>query len=223
MLVSQRYRVQPSQIVELAPFLFFWAAEASLRHRRDAIDQVASVRADLISRGQDIPHVFGTYDLWEEDLEEMLIASERASIEMGDIFGQFASEEAQWGDDVNDPFSAFLGDLVKDFGEEAEFSGFDWADGTPDYRVCVEYAEQLADGDQTLADVILRGYVALHEMPRDLREDLAHFGRTLEEVKKERVEWIRANLREYVKELENEPSKLKPVSDKSKRSAAKEE
>ena len=153
----------------------------------------------------------------------MLIASERASIEMGDIFGQFASEEAQWGDDVNDPFSAFLGDLVKDFGEEAEFSGFDWADGTPDYRVCVEYAEQLADGDQTLADVILRGYVALHEMPRDLREDLAHFGRTLEEVKKERVEWIRANLREYVKELENEPSKLKPVSDKSKRSAAKEE
>ena len=39
-LVARRYRVDPSQIVELAPFLFVWAAEASLRQRRDKIAEV---------------------------------------------------------------------------------------------------------------------------------------------------------------------------------------
>src|SRR6266516_3302186 len=34
-LVARRYRVEPSQIVELAPFLFVWAAEESLRRRQE--------------------------------------------------------------------------------------------------------------------------------------------------------------------------------------------
>jgi transcriptional regulator with XRE-family HTH domain len=39
-LVADRYRVEPSQIVELAPFLFVWAAEESLRQRREKIAEV---------------------------------------------------------------------------------------------------------------------------------------------------------------------------------------
>ena len=39
-LVSRRYGIEPSQIVELAPFLFLWAAEASLRQRRERIAEV---------------------------------------------------------------------------------------------------------------------------------------------------------------------------------------
>ena len=40
-LVAQRYvGLEPSQIVELAPFLFCWAAEASLRQRRERLKQL---------------------------------------------------------------------------------------------------------------------------------------------------------------------------------------
>src|SRR5262249_34360923 len=131
-LVSQRYKVQPWQLVELAPFLFFWAAEASLRHRREALDKFARARNDLAERCQEIPHLFSAYDLWDQPIEEKLIETERQSIELGDIFGVFVGEEtAAWDDSVKDPFSAFLDSLVENLGSKAKFNGFDLADGTP--------------------------------------------------------------------------------------------
>ena len=43
-LVGQRYHVPQSDIIELAPFLFCWAAEASLRRRGELLQQVEIAR-----------------------------------------------------------------------------------------------------------------------------------------------------------------------------------
>jgi transcriptional regulator with XRE-family HTH domain len=211
-LLSQRYPIQPWQIVELAPFLFFWAAETSLRRRREAIDQFERARSDLVNRGRDIPHVFAAYDLWDAPIEEKLTAAERASIDIGDLFGKAVFEEtALWpGPDAEDPFSVFLRNLIEDFDDDVEFNGWDWEDGSPDYRVCVESATRLAGGDESLAEMILRGFVALHEMPLALRAG--------EEKTKERVEWMRANVEQYAKELEEEKERLKADNEEAKRS-----
>ena len=39
-LISEQYGVPPWQVVELSPFLFAWAAEASLRERQNKIREV---------------------------------------------------------------------------------------------------------------------------------------------------------------------------------------
>lgn len=157
-LVADRYDVGQSRIVELAPFLFCWAAEASLRQRRNRLEQADSNRSE---------------EMFEEELD---------SISCRDLFGEAVSDN---------PFEAFLRNLAADIGEDATldvFSFWDYAE----YRICVEDAALVADGDSDLTEEILSGRVALHEMPKELRES---------GMCKERAKWARDKADEYRQNL----------------------
>jgi len=197
-LVAQRYRwVHPSQIVELAPFLFCWAAEASLRRRRDRVSELERAMENVRNLSSGIwdgpPHPDSEY--LEKDLE-----AEHDSINMRDIFGNFKYEDPEVYSDNNaeDPFSTFLRDLVSDFSDIAKFEGF-LSDGSPSYSVCFDTAEELAGGNPDIAEMILSGSVALNEMPKELLSP----NKT-----KERVEWMLANVEAFHEALKGSLDRL---------------
>lgn len=207
-LVAQRYAgVHPSQIMELAPFLFCWAAEASLRHRRERLNQLENAVEVVQKLEREIFEVsFADLDTSERpDLLTEQIMRENRSIELGDIFGEFQQDDPDHYFDVNaiDPFSAFLSNLVADFPDISFERWF--SEGSPSYVVCSDDVAQLVGGDPYLAALILNGSVLLNEMPKEIRSrvtaSLAGIppGRDIEA----RVEWVRTKAEEYAKQFES--------------------
>jgi|NGEPerStandDraft_6_1074524.scaffolds.fasta_scaffold114185_1 transcriptional regulator with XRE-family HTH domain len=197
-LVAQRYGdVHPSQIVELAPFLFCWAAEASLRRRRDRVRELVRAMENVRDLASSIwdgpPHPDSEY--LEKDLE-----AEDFSIDMRDIFGscKYDDPELYQNYTVEDPFSEFLRNLTSDFSDVAKFDDFS-SDGSPSYSVCFDTASELAGGNPDLADMILRGHVALNEMPKEFLGPPKT---------KERVEWMLANVAAYHEALKGSLDRL---------------
>lgn len=189
-LVARRYGVEASQIVELAPLLFCWVAETSLRQRRDRISEVERACENVRNLELEIRH----FPVPNFTCSEEKIAAEHESIDRRDLFGAWFYEEADLLDpafrhDVGteNPFAMFLRNLVAGMGDIAKFEGWS-GDGSPKYRVCPEEAAELIGGDKDRADEILRGEVALNEIPKELRSA---------KKAKERAEWIRDKAAEY--------------------------
>src|SRR5262249_45381778 len=84
-LVSRRYGVEPSRIIELAPFLFVLAAEESLRRRRERIDAVERACEAARAAERDIRYLpLPNFTYSEEN-----IAAEHESISRRDLFGTY--------------------------------------------------------------------------------------------------------------------------------------
>ena len=86
--------VGPSQIVELAPFLFCWAAEASQRQRLTRIREVESALENLRALQQGI---WGGFNPEYSELERE-IATEIEFIDCGDLFGTLRYEDVAFSD-----------------------------------------------------------------------------------------------------------------------------
>ena len=191
-LVALRYRVEPSQIVELAPFLFFWAAEESLRQRRGRLSIFERALDETKAIGEQARHLCPQISIFEYADDAM--DAERASIDRRDLFGSsieldLAGVPSDFDDDKENPFAMFLRNLVVPFAESATFE--EWSGARtwgPRYRICLEEAAEIVGGDRAAADEILNGFVAVHEMPKEIRKP---------EMFKERAEWVRAKAEEY--------------------------
>jgi transcriptional regulator with XRE-family HTH domain len=191
-LVAERYGVERSQIVELAPFLFCWAAETSLRQRRARVIEVERACESAQALERAISH----FPVPNFTYSEEKIAAEYESIDRRDLFGAWFCEKANFLDpafdhdfETDNPFAMFLRNLVAEIGDVAKFEGW-FGDGSPDYRVCREEAAQLVGGDTDRADEILRGQVALNEVPKEISSP---------EKAKERAEWVREKAAAYRK------------------------
>jgi transcriptional regulator with XRE-family HTH domain len=192
-LAANRYNISQQQIIELAPYLFCWAAEASLRQRRDKISQVERAYETARNIEQNLPHLPVQEFAYAE-----VIAAERASIDSCDLFAinirnGDVSLEGSFSrfSDLDNPFAMFLGSLARDIGDVAVFEECSW-DELPLYRICPDEAAHLVGGDQDRANDILNGYVSLNDMPKELR-GFAMF--------KERADWVRTKADEYCKEI----------------------
>lgn len=193
-LASRRYGVDPSQIVELAPFLFVWAAEESLRQRREHIAEVERACEAAQNTEREIRHL----PLPNFTYSEEKIAAEYESINHRDLFGASIEEEDfldpyfRFDEGTENPFAVFLRKLAAPLGDVATFE--EWSGSwTPAYRVCPDEAAELVGGDRERADEILRGLVALNEMPKEIRQ--------LDKTK-ERAEWVHAKAEEYRRQRE---------------------
>lgn len=186
-LVTERYNVKYADIVELAPFLFCWAAEASLRQRRDQLRQVERAFENARKLQSEILHL-NAPDFTESDES---IAAERESIESRDLFGLSSDYHFKPEDWRDNPFAAFLYSLSEAMGEDATFEGYSYMD-YPQYRVCAKEAELFTDGDTKLAEHILEGHVALDDLPKEFRE----IGKY-----KERAQWVRDKVEEFQNEM----------------------
>lgn len=183
-LVSERYNVTYSEIVELAPFLFCWAAEACLRRRRERLAAAERACQEFGEAAEQMWHLPRTdLDGVKDTFEE-----ERQSIESRDLFASDLEHRR-----VDNVFSDFLSELADEIGGGAVFNHYMWRD-YPEYRICQEEASHLVGEDEGLAEKIVQGDIPLHEMPKEL----SHWGFTKS---KERAEWARARLRELQEEL----------------------
>jgi transcriptional regulator with XRE-family HTH domain len=200
-LIYERYHVRQWQIVEMAPFLFCWAAEASLRQRLSRIEQLERTCRTVKDQERQVEYLRLSDS---SDLEEK-IEAEKVSIRDRDLFGYqiddagFANFKHEW---TENPFARFLSDLVEGFDDVITFDGFSSID-YPNYSVCPEEAERLVGGDKTLADRILSGIVALNEMPAEVRESFNSATR---------ADWVRAKVAEFMSTFaDRDTSKRKEV------------
>jgi len=183
MLVCSRYGVRPQEVVEIAPFLFLCAAEASLRRRRELLDELSRRQSEVAELSDDLDHLDHhiTYDWRSDEIGD----AEGMSIASRDIFGDKIKNEHR-GDGDN-PMTRYLRGLASDLGDLAEFS--DWRSiWGPDYRICRDVALAIVGGDEEAAEAILSGHAPLHEQPKELRQP--------EERVSERAAWIRKRAQE---------------------------
>jgi transcriptional regulator with XRE-family HTH domain len=195
-LIAERYRVRPNKILALAPFLFAWAAEASLQAREENLREFEQRVAEVVALESRFSHLsfFLTTNFRAEDI----VRSERESIGQRDLFGstlpvddpEIVNTDAPPGS--NNPFVSFLQTLGEALGDERlGFSGWDER-GAPSYRVGLDEALALVGGDMEAAGAIAHGVAALHAMPPEARnggEDA-------------RAAWAKAELRRYVMEFD---------------------
>jgi hypothetical protein len=113
-------------------------------------------------------------------------AAELESIESQDLFAASLDHRI-----VDNTFSDFLSALAAEIGGDTTFDAYMWRD-YPEYHLCPEEALHFVDGDTELADAIVQGHIALHEMPKDIR----NFGTS-----KGRAAWARAKFDAYRNEL----------------------
>lgn len=149
-LVARRYRISVPKIAQLAPLLFVVVAEASLKRRRQELDELRAARDRLEHSGLAI---------MTQDLDER-IEAERESIEDDDIFGRKREGDS--------PFEAFLRGLTAD-DNEITIRTLDSI--STDYRVCRSVAARLASDDAEVTSWLLNGEVPIHRMPRGFETD----------------------------------------------------
>lgn len=190
-LVARRYGVGEWQILDVAPFLFCWAAEASLRRRRQRVSDLERACEQARSLEAQIEHLSEPSSYCEEKL-----AAEKRSIEARDLFASDLYSDGDFigGGDAyrlsgyDNPFAVFLTDLAADYEEILTFKCCNWGD-TFVYQVCIEEALKLVEGNRDRLHQIYTGWVALHEMPKELQESPW--------MEKERAEWVRAEVRAH--------------------------
>ena len=190
-LTAYRYGVSLSQIVEIAPLLFCWAAEKSLEQRQQVIDDVEQKKSDLANFKQSHLHCTG---FMFHNRSESILDAEQGSIDKDDIFGKLIDGddyESYLPDDYDEakdnPFAVYLRKLTENLKDAKVLEGCeifdDWdPNDSPNYNVCQSKALSYVAGDKEAAEHILEGYVPLHKIPKELRE---------KNKGEERAQWVR--------------------------------
>ena len=209
LLVASRYNIRASQIIELAPFVFLWAAEESLRRRRDRLAELECRLSEAEKLRDQFPHL--SHKVGYFPAADDAIAAEKKSIEARDLFGLIIGgadfDDAlreDFEEDTQNPLVVFLRDIAEQFGNVAEFERW-YPFSSPDYRICPDEAAELVGGDRERADEILCGSVALHEMPKEIREaDLTG----------DRAKWVKSKAEETRKRINEAFPVLAELSEK---------
>jgi transcriptional regulator with XRE-family HTH domain len=191
-LVADRYRVERSQIVELAPYLFLCAAEASQRRRRKLAEDARKALDDLEACARQLPHLPG---LSEHAYQTDALCSDDESTNRRDLFGrsiELVEVAFDFDEETDNPFTVYLRKIGEQCDGAAKFERWSGS-GVPQYRVCPDEAAELVGGDQDRAEEILTGQAALNEMPKEIRQP---------EMTDKRAEWVRLQAEEYRKESE---------------------
>ena len=169
-LVAMRYSTKPAHIIHLAPFLFLWAAETSLKRRKEAVEAI-SAQLEALNATPKPKHLHGLVtDHWRA--EEILEAEEK-SIQKLDIFGKLVPDEyvsQSYEESEENPFAAFLKSLADDLGDLAEFDYWMLSWDQPGYQLGETEAHVLTGGNEEAARQIVCGHAPLHELPKSVEE-----------------------------------------------------
>ena len=207
-LTARRYGVQLSEIVEIAPFLFFLMAERSLQRRRTTLSEIGNAIAEVESLRD--RHRYLAIDIPGNDDQ---MCCEENSIRTNDIFGRLYESAnngrsfrhvRDYDDNAQNPFSAFLKDELKalkdslpEESRRAIRSSFDgwhpdvWS--SPGYRICLDEAVAMVGSDEEAVRAVLSGKAPLHEIPKGLKNSSPE----------ELGEWVKAKAKENEIQLLN--------------------
>jgi len=188
-LVARRYGVTRQQIVEVAPLLFFIAAEQSLDQRRNSL-RLFEEAADSVVEAT--PHHLPK----QYPVDSQAVDEEKKSIKALDLFADnvFAPDDfrtREWDSDLDNPFATFLSEALRRISQSAEPLSWN-SSGSPSYQVCVDEAAAIVGGDAEATHAILSGVVTLHDMAKALPKASPT----------ERAQWARAELENFRRNLE---------------------
>lgn len=180
-LVALRYRISRESIIEVAPLLFFIAAEQSLKERQKRITDVRSAADVLFDLQRAVRHLPMHWPV-----DESAVSSEEQSIKARDLFGRKVLDDAQqfmgefdvdFDEAEQNPFVEFLRDsLSKVSGSNEVAESVRWSPGLwPCYDICAEEAGTIVGNDAKAAHAILCGAAALHEMPKGAPQQRAEW------------------------------------------------
>lgn len=175
-LVSLRYGVKPTEVIEFAPLLFHLAACESLKDRTQRLEQLQSARAGVEAFSGRFKHI--TERLLSDWDAENLEMMEARSIAARDLRGDRLDD----GDSVTDsrplgyddgeanPFVVHLRERLEavQVGESDKLEGWFSYAGVR-YEICREQALEWFGGDEDAADDFVGGRFSISDMPRDLR------------------------------------------------------
>jgi hypothetical protein len=196
--VSQRYGVPFNHIVELAPALFYIAAEKSLKKRAESIEKLSRSLDATDSLTMNFPHLPRSITPTFE--ADDAIAAEEESIAARDIFGRLVEKNDQlfwrfgpvqegYESAKHNPFSFYLLSEAESFNDDLWIEFVDTEYGA-DYQVCRKDAIEFCGGDTALAFVVLSGLVLLRDMPPELTGENSPKP-VPAEVMEKRVTWLR--------------------------------
>jgi transcriptional regulator with XRE-family HTH domain len=182
-LVAVRYRISRESIIEIAPLLFFIAAEQSLKERQSRIDDLQASADALFDLYRGIKHLPLKWPI-----DEGAVNTEQQSIKARDLFGKKVLDGAQQlmselNDDFDEaeqnPFVIFLRNGLSNISTGTELAdSVRWAPGLwPSYQICSEEAASVVGNDTSAARAIVCGAAALHEMPKGTPEQRAEWAR----------------------------------------------
>jgi transcriptional regulator with XRE-family HTH domain len=187
--VEERYNVGVWKVLELAPLLFCWAAEQSLARRRKLLDELEQTHRMARNLEKQFGHISFPTD---PPALAASIEAERESIESKDIWGTNIADDYGSGASFLNPFEDFLSEALSEFEDVIEFEGcpdFDY----PVFSVCPQEAEDFVGGDKELSQRILSGLIALHEMPKNIRN---------EGTAQDRARWVKEKLNEFLDRIQ---------------------
>jgi transcriptional regulator with XRE-family HTH domain len=169
-LIRSAYKVEIEEIVDLAPLLFAYHAEVSLRERRHRLEADLKLRESLIRA---FPKLKDLVDDERQDVS-LEFESEGDSLSRDDVFGWWVNPE-----DEREayPFTRYLQGLSESFGDPSKLRVVDQAAGLdgagsvsriPDYSVCNEHFDWLTGGDPELKQAIWDRRLLIDSIPWDL-------------------------------------------------------
>lgn len=172
---ADRYKVSQAQIVEIAPFLFFWAAEKSLNARQNRLHSIQQKHEEISQAVEALPHIqFRTID-YDDVLEPIL--AEANSIAERDIFGTMISEygyesriPSKYDESESNPMTKFLQEMVSEFSDSAKFEWW-YPDSSPHYSICKADVLKFVGGSEEAAKYIHSGQAPLRKLPKELRDN----------------------------------------------------
>ncbi len=170
-LVQMRYRVPIARIVELAPFLFVLAAEASLERRRTKLKELRDAFGAAQLQYVACPYL--STSLCPPDPNGPYLDAEEKSISAGDIWGD-RLPDSTFDEKEENPLVVHLKEAAPTDAGVASLSGFDRSSSK--FDVCREDVLRLVDGaddKEELANSVVDGEVILHRMPRELLNNAA--------------------------------------------------
>lgn len=176
-LLKQRYGVNATDIINMAPLFFTLLAEGSLAWRREQLDAAEDAMEAAVAIGDGHGHLAFMKAAYH--VQNGLIG-EGDSIKAHDLFGEKVSDDAHYWDydsSTENPFAAYLRKLAHGLGKADVVSvtheplGVGLSPEYPDYDVCGAELDKIANHSVEARRVLEVGHARLDEIPSDLRGD----------------------------------------------------
>ena len=205
-LIKRRYGVSATEIINMAPLFFALLAEGSLAWRREKLKEVEETK----SRLEQIDGFWRGGLVSGSVVMDEGIAREEDSIAKADLFGEhlfsdtdtiFIEEADLFDPSTDNPFASYLRKLEDELDitgvayVDSDYLRFGWPLKFPDYNICRDELDGIANGSHFAKIALEVGDVRLSEIPEELMA---------EDAGEERAKWIEDKLSDTRKDVEME-------------------
>ena len=205
-LIKRRYGVSATEVINMAPLFFALLAEGSLAWRREKLKEVEETKGRL-------EQIDG---FWRGGLVSGLvvmdqgIVREEDSIAKADLFGEhlfsdidttFIEEDDLFDPSTDNPFASYLRKLEDELDitgvvdVDSDHLRFGWPLKFPDYDICCNELDGIANGDGFAKMALETGDARLSEIPEELMA---------EDAGEERAKWLEGKLSDTRRDVEQE-------------------